>query len=92
MRFFNGACFLLAVLLILGYAVARPHIGTVYTLKTSLTNAQTMKSINNQWPYPSTIRADCERRAEAFKNQPDLPQQLVSTAWCVPETRLRWGW
>ncbi len=87
----NGVGFLLAVVLMLTYLIARPHIGTLYTANTFLTNVQTLQTRTGTLGYPYTNRADCERAIASYEHTAS-PPGIVATGICTPKIQLLWGW
>ena len=92
----NGLWILLAVVLILGYLVARPHLGTAYVEYVVSDNGQ--KHEGGVFVH----RADCDREAASVSAAPGpvsgsgemIPDfsHLPRWAGCRAETRLLWGW
>jgi len=104
----NGALMLLAVVLVLGYLIARPHVGTVYVEEQS--GSHIVSIFPDSHPHPwrpfhefrseALCEADASRNTEAESN---LQMQMIRRygEWgsehvisfrCRAETRLLWGW
>jgi len=93
----NGVCVFLAVVLVLGYLVARPHIGTVYTEYMYGGPGRPPGSVTRTTTDPFVSRAECEREVKSL-NDPivalEVAQKRVIGLFyrCKTETRLLWGW
>jgi hypothetical protein len=89
----NGVLILAAVVLILAYLIARPHIGTVYVEYTYETHnyLPDLKTLRPVDRYLS--RAECDQEASKAMDAALLVDAASSSLdACKPSTELLWGW
>lgn len=92
----NGVCFFLAVVLILGYLVARPHLGTVYVerawyIDTTKDSANMRTFIGDAAEFRG--EGQCNQHAkEVTENSMMIDARKWQSDDCRAETRLLWGW
>lgn len=93
----NAILVLLAVVLALGYLIARPHVGTVYWEWSIPDNLLEPPGHPGHQVERFSTLAECKKDAKDANDAnlaADLAGSKVKHPYyaCVPETALLWGW
>lgn len=85
----TGLVVIALVILVLGYLIARPHLGTVWYLsQTKVSNSQT--TVLTKEAY--LTQASCQRDADTMNTPIEGVSSFPGLAFgCQPQTKLLWG-
>ncbi len=87
----NGALMFIAVVLALGYLVARPHLGTVYVEEIRDVIAKAPWERYDEFRSEALCRADARQRNNNAPDEARVIKVLFSYR-CRIDVRFLWGW